>query len=112
MGLEALGRWFKENETSIPLRAKYRKSQILLQYAYKKAKIIPQLSIFWVFASNPGRFIEDYRKIAKRLNLEGYDNPKIDIMQRVKEELQESDHGEWMMIIDNADDMQMFFGID
>jgi tetratricopeptide (TPR) repeat protein len=39
-----------------------------------------------------------------------YDDPKSDVLLLVKAWLERKDHGRWLMVVDNADDMQPFFG--
>ncbi|KAK3937089.1 hypothetical protein QBC46DRAFT_417131 [Diplogelasinospora grovesii] len=63
-----------------------RKTQIALAYAYWLQQARPKVSVFWVHASSAERFREAYRW------LEG------------------KDRRPWLMIIDNADDTQVFFG--
>jgi tetratricopeptide (TPR) repeat protein len=40
----------------------------------------------------------------------GYDNPKEDVLLLVKAWLERKERGRWLMVLDNADDMQLFFG--
>jgi tetratricopeptide (TPR) repeat protein len=40
----------------------------------------------------------------------GYDDPKADVLLLVKAWLETTDRGQWLMVVDNADDMQLFFG--
>ncbi|CZR68592.1 uncharacterized protein PAC_18491 [Phialocephala subalpina] len=85
------------------------KSQIVLQYAHMTTETAPECSIFWVVAGNRHRFERDYRDIAKKLGLKGADDPKVDVFQLVKDALEEHDFQNWLMIVDNADDMDLFF---
>jgi hypothetical protein len=85
-----------------------RKSQVALQYAYAFKERKPNSSIFWVFAGNKERFEQDSVEIAKGLRLLEYNDPEVDVLYLVKKSLQESNSKDWLMIIDNADDMSLF----
>lgn len=49
-------------------------------------------------------------QIAKGLKLPGYDDPEVDVLRLVKSSLEKSDSRDWLMIIDNADDMSVIDG--
>ena len=67
------------------------------------------LSIFWVFAGNRERFERDYQDLAKLLDLKGRDDLNIDVLLLVKNSM-ENLSDPWLMTIDNADDMGIFYG--
>ncbi|KAL6832120.1 hypothetical protein V8C40DRAFT_163757 [Trichoderma camerunense] len=86
------------------------KTQIALEYAFQLQKTHPTISVFWIHASNAARFRQAFLSIAQDYDIPDYAEPKVDMLLLVKNWLEEKDHGEWLMIIDNADDMQLFFG--
>ncbi|KAL7796270.1 hypothetical protein V8C43DRAFT_304161 [Trichoderma afarasin] len=86
------------------------KTQIALEYAFQLQKTHPTISVFWIHASNAARFRQAFLSIAQEYDVPDYSEPKVDMLLLVKNWLEEKDHGEWLMIIDNADDMQLFFG--
>lgn len=67
------------------------------------------MSIFWVHASNAERFHQAFSQIAQSCQIPGYNNPKVNILRLVKAWLERNDQRPWLMIIDNADDTDMFF---
>ena len=69
----------------------------------------PEVSIFWVHASNAERFHQAFSQIAQSCQIPGYNDPQADILQLVKGWLERKDQPLWLMIIDNADDTEMFF---
>ena len=81
----------------------------MLQYAYMTADTVPERPIFWVFAGSRHRFEKDYRDIAKKLGLKGADDPKVDVLQLIKDTLEGDNFQNWLMIVDNADNMELFF---
>ncbi|KAF2239753.1 TPR-like protein [Viridothelium virens] len=84
------------------------KSQLAVEYSYRIREKSPSTWVFWVHASSTARFIEGYRKIAERAKLCRLDQPDADILMRVYSWLCDETNGRWMMIIDNADDVDVF----
>jgi tetratricopeptide (TPR) repeat protein len=72
-----------------------------------KAKT-PGLWIFWVYASNSSRVEQSFRDIAAKTDLPGHDDLKVDIFPLVSRWLEDNRNGSWLMILDNADDSQLF----
>ncbi|KAF1953480.1 TPR-like protein [Byssothecium circinans] len=84
------------------------KSQVAIEFAYRTRSQFPDAWVFWVHAGSVTRFEEDYRKIAQAVRLPGWDDKGIDIFKRVFDWLCNEANGKWFMIIDNADDMEVF----
>jgi hypothetical protein len=89
-----------------------RKTQIALAFAYWVRQAYRKASIFWVHASNTERFSQGIFQIAEKCKIPGYKDPKTDVLPLVKAWLESDDQSPWLMIIDNADDTEMFFGSD
>ncbi|KAF2177822.1 TPR-like protein [Zopfia rhizophila CBS 207.26] len=85
------------------------KSQIAIRYSYGIRDALPQTFVFWVHASTQARFEEAYRDIADRLELPGRENPKADVLRLVSNWLCDETNGQWMMVLDNVDDVETFF---
>lgn len=51
-----------------------------------------------------------YHDIGRKLNLPGWNDPTIDALKLVSEWLSNDEHGSWLLVLDNADDMETFFG--
>ncbi|KAM0443810.1 hypothetical protein ACHAO4_010369, partial [Trichoderma viride] len=86
------------------------KTQSALEYTFQLQKTHPTVSVFWIHASSAARFRQAFASIAQKYNIPGYAEPKVNMPLLVKGWLEEKDHGEWLMVIDNADDMQLFSG--
>ncbi|KAF7510444.1 hypothetical protein GJ744_006723 [Endocarpon pusillum] len=86
------------------------KSQIAIEYCYRFRAKNPSGSVFWVHASNVSRFQNAYKNIARKLGLPGWEDPKTNTLELVSEWLSNEDHGPWLIILDNADDGETFFG--
>ncbi|KAF4332196.1 kinesin light chain [Fusarium beomiforme] len=107
--------WLKEKHDSSIARIAlvgmggFGKSQIAIEFAYSIHDELPQSNIFWVHASSKPRFEESYRSIAERMKLPKRDDPGADILALVRDWLQTDDSGSWMIILDNADDVNLFY---
>lgn len=85
------------------------KSQLALQYAHSIRDAVPQTFVFWVHASTRARFEEAYKDIANRLELPGRDDPKANVLRLVHDWLRDETNGQWVMVVDNVDDVETFF---
>ena len=56
------------------------------------------------------RFKNAYREIARKLEIPGYQNSESDILCLVKDWLEDGRPGQWLMILDNADDAEIMYG--
>ena len=65
--------------------------------------------MFWVHAGTQARFKEGYTRIAEATRMDGWDNPKADLLRLVRNWLCDESNGRWVMIVDNADDSGVFF---
>ena len=83
------------------------KTQIALEYAHRCPK--NGRSALWIHASNRARFEDDYRRIAKLLEVPGVEDPKANVLLLLKEWLSDNRSGQWLMVVDNADDADIFF---
>ncbi|KAF8540105.1 hypothetical protein BDD12DRAFT_804784, partial [Trichophaea hybrida] len=89
----------------------YRKTQDVLNFVYefKGPRSGVWRSVFWVHAGSALRFEKDYRMLAALVKLQGWDNPKQDIRPIVKNWLERPDSGDWILVLDNADDKLVLY---
>ena len=87
------------------------KSQIAIEYCYQYRKKNPRGFVFWVYSSSIERFNQAYKEIARKLDLPGWNDPKINTLQIVSDWLIDGAHRNWLMILDNADDEDVFFSL-
>ncbi|VUC33292.1 unnamed protein product [Clonostachys rosea] len=85
------------------------KTQIALAYVYWLRENYPDIAVFWVHGGKAEQFHEAYASIARECNIPGYDDPKVDMLRLVKQWLEQMFKNRWLMVIDNADDTEMFF---
>lgn len=79
------------------------KTQIALEYAFRKREQSPDTSVFWVYASTTTNFEESYKRIAAVCNIPGHQDPQVNILQLVRDWLEIHTDHEWLMVIDNVD---------
>ncbi|KAL8850124.1 MAG: hypothetical protein Q9221_004941 [Calogaya cf. arnoldii] len=85
------------------------KTEIAVQYAYKYRGNSPRCHIFWVYGSSRQSFDDAYRRIAKELEIPGNDDPAFEHRKAVPRELDRRQTGPWLMIVDNADDYNIYY---
>ncbi|KAK0674619.1 hypothetical protein QBC41DRAFT_309154 [Cercophora samala] len=85
------------------------KTQIAIEFMYWIKDAYPDMSVFWVHASNTERFREAYTSIAKTCEIPGHNDPNSHMLPLVKTWLESKESGQWIMAIDNADDLEPFF---
>ncbi|KAF8535303.1 P-loop containing nucleoside triphosphate hydrolase protein [Trichophaea hybrida] len=87
------------------------KTQDVLNFVYefKSPRLCISRSVFWVHAGSALRFEQDYRKLAELVKLPGWDDLKQDIRPIVKNWFECPKSGDWILILDNADDKLVFF---
>ncbi|GKU07617.1 kinesin light chain [Fusarium langsethiae] len=85
------------------------KTQIALAYTHWLQDSNPDMSVYWVNASNAEQFRRSFLDIAQKCHIPDYDKPEADVLALVKHWLENEQRGYWLMVIDNADDMTMFF---
>ncbi|KAL4789005.1 purine and uridine phosphorylase [Aspergillus venezuelensis] len=86
------------------------KTQIALEFAYQAQQSRPDCSIFWIPATNLETLQRTYFHIAQQLQLPGLEEEGADAKKLVKDYLCDSSAGQWLLIFDNADDIDMWFG--
>lgn len=64
------------------------------------------MPVFWVYGGNKQRFTQDYRKLAKKLDLLIPEDPEDDFRTVVREHLESLP--DWILVVDNADDQASF----
>ncbi|OSS48939.1 hypothetical protein B5807_06739 [Epicoccum nigrum] len=88
------------------------KTQIVLELAYRMQAETPDCSIFWIPAINKEGLEQVYSEIIQRLEIPGYDDEKADSKVLLQRYLSQENPGRWLLIFDNADDIDMWLGHD
>ncbi|EXL45100.1 hypothetical protein FOCG_13863 [Fusarium oxysporum f. sp. radicis-lycopersici 26381] len=86
------------------------KTQIALEAGFRLRDADPSCSVFWVPAVDATTFENAYRDIGQRLGVAGLDDDKADVKALVQAAMSRDDTDRWLLIIDNADDLELMFG--
>ena len=88
------------------------KSQVAIEYAHRVRKSRPSTRIYWVRGARRDTFINSYQSLAGQLKLPGHDQPsenEENVAQLFYEMLHDPINGDWLMILDSADDETILF---
>ncbi|KAJ5676382.1 Acyl transferase/acyl hydrolase/lysophospholipase [Penicillium majusculum] len=83
------------------------KTQIALELAYQTREIYPDCAIFWLPAVDMETLQQAYQTMAEQLGI-GFDDTKEDLKTRVKDHLSKPSSGRWLLVFDNADEIDMW----
>lgn len=84
------------------------KTQIVLAHAYQYRQRYPEHSIFWIHASDIDQLHESLRGIAAHCRISRIDDTTEIMLERVRRWLSEKSNGHWLVVIDNADNADIF----
>ncbi|PCD20349.1 hypothetical protein AU210_016216 [Fusarium oxysporum f. sp. radicis-cucumerinum] len=81
------------------------KTQIALDYAYRRCDADDDCCVFWVHADSEATFLADYKTIGKKLGVDERLDGR-DLLDAVCNEIEA--RPKWLMILDNADNLRLF----
>ncbi|KAJ5378060.1 Tetratricopeptide-like helical [Penicillium cataractarum] len=82
------------------------KTQIALELAYRVRERVPECSIFWIPCTSSESVEQAYLSIASILDIPGIEPAKA--KEQVRAHLSQDSAGKWLLIFDNADDIEMW----
>ncbi|KAJ5660387.1 hypothetical protein N7507_006838 [Penicillium longicatenatum] len=85
------------------------KTQTAIEYSYHVRETTQRTWVFWIHASNAARLEQGYQQIATVAEIPGRHDPKMNILHLVYQWLCDTHNGNWLMVLDNADDDGIFF---
>lgn len=86
------------------------KSQLAIEHAYRVRQ--NKAWEFWVYAETRARVEESFRAIADAVKIPGRNQPEADILQLVYQWLQNERNDQWLMVLDSADNVDVFYSTD
>lgn len=86
------------------------KSQLAIEYAHRIADKHSDRWIFWIHAATRARLEEGLRGIADTAKIHGRQQPTANIPELVRNWLSREQNGKWLIILDSADDSEVFYG--
>ncbi|KAK2761543.1 hypothetical protein FQN54_001371 [Arachnomyces sp. PD_36] len=99
----------KHNRIAIVALGGLGKTRVALEYAMRY-KNSDKISVFWIHASSKARISEAYGKIAEKVKIPGYEHAQDKGLELVKDWFESESSGKWLMVIDNADDIDLLYG--
>jgi hypothetical protein len=84
-----------------------RKTTVAVEYCYRRSREQPSPHIFWIHSNSDQTFEASYLEIGHRAGLRGDDDDNDTRLRRVKLWLESSASGNWIMVIDNLDDLDL-----
>ena len=87
------------------------KTQVALQFAYSVKEDCPEFSISWVQALSMVTFEQNCMEIARALGIHQGQESKKDVKELVRQRPCAKAAGKWLLIVDNADDLDLLRGL-
>jgi hypothetical protein len=84
------------------------KTQLVLELVYRTKDKYKKCAILWIPAINMETLQQAYRNVAQELKIPGWEEDKADVRRLVQEYLSKESSGQWLLVFDNADDMDMW----
>lgn len=84
------------------------KTQLALELVYQIQARHKNFSIIWIPALNREILKQAYLHVAKQLGISGCEDNKVDIKRQVQDYLCGESAGQWVLVFDNADDINMW----
>ena len=74
---------------------------------YRFRDLHPDAHVVWIYAANFQCSDQAYKDLARRLELPGWDDPKLDTLQLITEWFSGPSAGQRLMALDNVDDIDV-----
>ncbi|KAF7173630.1 hypothetical protein CNMCM6106_007691 [Aspergillus hiratsukae] len=84
------------------------KTQLVLELLYRTKDKHKHCLIIWIPATNRESLHQAYHGVARQLGILGWEEEKTDVKRLVQEHLSKDDAGQWLLVFDNADDIDMW----
>ena len=84
------------------------KTQVVLELIYRIREKHKRCSVIWIPAMNMESLQQAYRNVAQRLGIRGWDDNKSDVKTLVNHYLSKENAGQWVLVFDNADSIDMW----
>ena len=84
------------------------KTQLALELVYRTREKYKNCSIIWIPATDMESLQQAYMHVAQQLGIPGWDEEKVDVKRLVQGYLSKESAGQWLLVFDNADDIDMW----
>jgi Cdc6-like AAA superfamily ATPase len=86
------------------------KTQLALELVYRVREKYRNCSIIWIPATNMESLHQAYLEVARQLGIAGCEEDQADVKRLVQGHLSKESTGRWLLVFDNADDIDMWIG--
>ncbi|KAF1814281.1 HET-domain-containing protein [Eremomyces bilateralis CBS 781.70] len=86
------------------------KTQLAIETVYRIMEKWSNYSVFWIPATDSETLLQAYSTIAQELDIPGRNEQGVDVKRLVQNYLSNEDAGQWLVVFDNADDIDMWMG--
>jgi tetratricopeptide (TPR) repeat protein len=86
------------------------KTQLVLELVYRIRDKYKNCSVIWIPAANMESLHQAYLDVAQQLGIPGSGEDKADVKRLVQGYLSKETAGQWLLVFDNADDINMWIG--
>ncbi|KAF4626630.1 hypothetical protein G7Y89_g11531 [Cudoniella acicularis] len=86
------------------------KTQLLLELVYRAREKYKNCSVIWIPATNKESLQQAYLDVAQQLGIPGWEEEKANVNRLVQDHLSNESAGQWLLVFDNADDINMWIG--
>ena len=84
------------------------KTQLVLELVYQTRDKYKDCSIIWMPATDMESLQQAYLDAARQLGVPGWDEERADVKRLVQAYLSKESAGQWLLVFDNADDIDMW----
>ena len=84
------------------------KTQLVLELLYRTKDKHKYCSTIWIPATNTESLHQAYLEVAQQLSIPGLEEEKSDVKRLVQGYLSNDNAGQWLLVFDNADDIEMW----
>lgn len=84
------------------------KTQVALELVHRAKEKYGNCLIIWIPVINMEGIQQSYQGVAQQLGIPGWEEDKVDVKKLVQEYLSRESIGQWFLVFDNADDIDMW----
>jgi len=84
------------------------KTQLVLELIYRIRENHKNCSVIWIPATNTESLHQAYVDVVRQLSIPGWEEGKADVKRLVQGYLSKESAGRWLLVFDNADDINMW----
>jgi tetratricopeptide (TPR) repeat protein len=85
------------------------KTQIALELAYRAKETYHNCSVFWVPATSVESLQQAFENIGRQLRVPGLEDVRANVKKLVQRYLNQQSTGQWLLILDNVDEVDMWY---